>query len=1075
MSVQVTRTKVIIPRRRSHWLSRQRLLDALDSFVDDRLILIVAPAGYGKTSLLVDFAQWAEMPLCWYALDAFDRDPQRFFAHLIAAIAQRFPVFGRQSQAALEAASQATLDLDQLVTVIVNDIFENISEHFLFVLDDYHLIDDRPEIVWFLNRFVQAVSENCHLVLSTRRLPALSGMPLLVARAQVRGLSFEDLAFRAEEIQSLVEQNYHIQVPAAYTEELLLETEGWITGLLLTAQSIRMGVADPLRLARISGVGLYDYLAQQVLDQQLPAVRDFLLKTSLVGEFDTELCAAVLGEGENWAALIDTVLQNNLFVLPVGEDGRWIRYHHLFQEFLVARLSAEQPEEKMRILRQLVGFYSDRSEWDKSHAICQQLGDLTGIADLVEQAGSPLVRDGRLSILAEWIDVLPEPIVASRPKLLSHRGIVHIMQGQVEIGLLLLNQAESAQRVAGDRYGLARTLTRRAFAYQFKGEYCASLDDASEALALSEHTGDLDSIRADALRALGLSLYYMGRLSEAIEKLSGSLAVYGAIGDRQNVAMVHTDLGLTYMGSGRYPQALAHYQQALDYWRGANNFVGQVNLFNNLGVLHHLMGKYDRAAAAFNEGLVWARQCGYARGEPYILCGLGDLYADLDAVEAALEAYRAARELALQLDYRFLQLYIDLAEAAQSRLKGDMLQAKALLHSAEALTQESNSSFERGLCNLEAGQLALAEEKNSQAIGRFEKAAHTFETGGQPVEAARAHLWLAAAHLSSGNLLLGVAGLQSAFRLTADLEDQQVLVPAGRKIRNVLETVRNSPVVSRQVTSLLKQVDDFEESLPSLRRRIRPHAVAVPFAPPQLNIRALGRVEVELDGHPVTVAEWQNQRRAREVFFYLLAHDQKISKETLGLVFWPDSSPAQMKLQFKNTIYRLRYALGREVILYDADLSLYWFNRALDYEYDVETFQDRLAQASVLDSPQAKIVALQKALEVYHGSYLPTAEGAWVVPERERLWQLCVEASLSLAELLLAAGEPKAVLKYCQLLLDQDACLEEAYCLSMRAYAALGNRRAVIRQYERCCKALLEEANAKPSRQTEMLYQELRG
>ncbi len=212
MSHPITRTKYILPRRRTDLLSRVRLLNTLQDLFDEKLIILAAPAGSGKTSLLVDFAYHTEMPVCWYALDSLDREFTRFVEYLIACISYRFPSFGKNSTLALHNLSPTNPDLDQLVTTIVNEAFECIQEHFLIILDDYHFVNDQDEINTFIGRFLQEVDENCHLVISSRTLLTLPDLPLMVARSQVGGLGFEDLAFSPAEIQRLIEQNYQVAI-----------------------------------------------------------------------------------------------------------------------------------------------------------------------------------------------------------------------------------------------------------------------------------------------------------------------------------------------------------------------------------------------------------------------------------------------------------------------------------------------------------------------------------------------------------------------------------------------------------------------------------------------------------------------------------------------------------------------------------------------------------------------------------------------------------------------------------------------------------------------------------------------
>ena len=903
---------------------------------------------------------------------------------------------------------------------------------------------------------------------------SLPDLPLLVARSQVGGLSFEDLAFRAEEIQSLVLQNYHLTISRPIAEELARETEGWITGLLLSTATMWQGTASRIRLARVSGVGLHDYLAQQILDQQPAAVRDFLLRTSLLGEFDAKLCEAVLGPaeyptGESWQSLMETVLQHNLFVLPVGEEGTWLRYHSLFRDFLQARLVQEHPGEEVRLLRRLAAVHAEREEWDKAHALYQRLGDVAATADLLEQAGTSLIKSGHLTTLATWLDALSAEL-AARPALLSLRGIVAVMLGEVERGLRLLNQAETACRIAGNLPHLARTLLRRAVAHRFMASYQASLADSDEALAIARENPDLRSVQAEALRSRGVTLSEMGQVNQAIEWLEQSLAAYQALDEAQNVAMLLMDLGLACENAGRYPEALTHYNQALDYWRKTNNIAWQANLLNNLGVLHYLRGDYERAHAALEEALAFARQSGYARIEAFTLASIGDIYTSLDAPDAALTVYGQARGIARRINDRFVLLYLDLVEAALARSKGEFTQAQHLRESAGCLAQESGSAYEQCLCRLETGRLALSEGKAQEAIAQLSEAAHRFIDSGRQVEGARAYLYLAIASQASGNRQAALAHLRQAFNLASELESCHLLVRASREATTLLKDAQSDPVVGRQAAQLLRQVTQFEQDIPALRRRLRLVSSSLPFLPPRLTIRALGKAQVMVDGRKITNADWQTQT-ARELFFLLLAHPDGLIKEAVGEILWPECSPGQLKLNFKNTIYRLRHALGLDAILFDDEL--YHFNRRLDYDYDVEAFLDKVAQARAAPSPVAQVAAYQAAASLYKGPYLPKMDRTWVWPEREKLCKTYLEVILNLAELHLEAQEYKEALAYCQRALAEDPYLEDAHRLAMRIHAATGNRAAISRQFRLCQQVLRGEIDASPSPQTEALYQTL--
>ncbi|MEW5871295.1 MAG: hypothetical protein AB1894_18630 [Chloroflexota bacterium] len=442
MPVPVLLTKVTLPHRSKGLLTRPRLVEALEEALDRKLTLLVAPAGYGKTSLLIDLAHRHEFPFCWYSQDQTDDDLPGFLAHFIACIEQRFPAFGAQSRAALQALSQGELSLEHCETAIVNELYQTVAEHFIIVLDDYHLVSHNEEINRFTSRFVQDVDQNCHLVMLSRTLLALPDLPLMVARGQASGMGLQDLAFRPGEVKSLMLQNYQQAISDEAAQELARRTDGWITGLLLSAQTMWQGILQQLPTQRASSAELYAYLANQVLDQQPPDLRDFLLRTSYMDEFNAELCQELLGPppaAGAWQAMLEKIVAQNLFVLLVEKDGFWLRYHHLFRDFLQERLRQEAPAQVSQMRHALIEIYSRRQEWQKAYAICTTLNELEITGRFLEQAGEPMVRSGRVALLRTWLEALPAGFLEARPALLDKLGIVLVTQGDTRRGLRLLD------------------------------------------------------------------------------------------------------------------------------------------------------------------------------------------------------------------------------------------------------------------------------------------------------------------------------------------------------------------------------------------------------------------------------------------------------------------------------------------------------------------------------------------------------------------------------------------------------------------------------------------------------------
>jgi DNA-binding SARP family transcriptional activator len=220
----------------------------------------------------------------------------------------------------------------------------------------------------------------------------------------------------------------------------------------------------------------------------------------------------------------------------------------------------------------------------------------------------------------------------------------------------------------------------------------------------------------------------------------------------------------------------------------------------------------------------------------------------------------------------------------------------------------------------------------------------------------------------------------------------------------------------------------------------------------------------------VSGAQWQT-RSVKELFILFLHAPGPLTKELVGELLWPGSAPAQLKLRFKNDLYRLRRAVGQDVVLFDG--SAYRFNRDLDFEYDVDLFRNGLQRARRARDPQERLRFYQEAAAVVHGLYLEGIDSSWLLADREDHRQEYLSALLAQAELLLARRETDEALHLCQQALASDRSLEEAYRLTMRIHAARSDRKGVMRQYQACRLALDEELGVTPSVETETLYHQL--
>src|SRR6266542_3745900 len=327
-------TKLHVPGPQPAFVARPRLSERLEEGLARGLLLVCAPAGFGKTSLLADWARRGGRPVAWLSLDTGDNDPARFWRHVVAALDRARP--GTAEQIAPLLGPPAPRSFEGLVTALINQLAAQ-PDQMLPVLDDYHLIDAQS-VHASLGFLLEHRPPGLHLVLTSRADPPL-GLARLRARGQLAELRDADLRFTAQEAAALLRAAVGADLPGGAVAALAARTEGWAAGLQLASLSLRERSDVAGFVATFSGSHRYvlDYLTEEVLDRQPEQVRAFLLETSVLERLSGELCDAVTGRSDS-QALLERVARAKLFLAPLDEVRGWWRYHQLFADLLRARL-----------------------------------------------------------------------------------------------------------------------------------------------------------------------------------------------------------------------------------------------------------------------------------------------------------------------------------------------------------------------------------------------------------------------------------------------------------------------------------------------------------------------------------------------------------------------------------------------------------------------------------------------------------------------------------------------------------------------------------------------------------------
>lgn len=448
MSGDLLQTKLHVPRLRSSLVPRPRLIEALNQGLVGKLTLISAPAGFGKTTLVSSWLDTLQTgnaaptptQIAWLSLDENDSTPARFLSYVIAALQRVDPRIGASTQSMLQASP---LPIPSLLTVLLNDIAAQ-PDPLMLVLDDYHVVDARPvdEALAFL---LDHSPPQLHLVITTREDPNL---PL--ARLRVRGLLTElraaDLRFTAAETAVFLQQVMGLDLTEAQIAALEARTEGWIAGLQMAALSMRgqEDLSGFIQSFTGSHRFVLDYLLEEVLHQQPAHVQEFLLKTAVLNQLTGSLCDALTGENSG-QKLLESLERANLFLMPLDNERRWYRYHHLFAELL--RQTSSSSDET-----QVEDLHIRASQWYEAngmeleafhHAVAAN--DVARAAHLIEGEGLPLYFRGEAIPVRHWLESLPEAEFRARPALWVTYASVLTMTGRLHGDIEeILQAAETA-------------------------------------------------------------------------------------------------------------------------------------------------------------------------------------------------------------------------------------------------------------------------------------------------------------------------------------------------------------------------------------------------------------------------------------------------------------------------------------------------------------------------------------------------------------------------------------------------------------------------------------------------------
>lgn len=1039
MLIPLIKSKFRLPKLPSSYISRSSVLSKLDKADSDnkKLITVIGNAGYGKTSLIVEYLTKNKRENLWYTLNDSDTDIIVFMNHLVKGLSFSINDFKVDALDLLVSAPNTELVLQNVIAILAEELSNISYEKFSIVLNDFHYIRESEAVNKAVEYLIEYLPDNINIIIISRHNPNFKKLAQLRVRQEVLEVTPSDLKLGILEIKELFKVYSDIDLTNNEVQKIYNQTEGWIgiLVLLLQTHNSQNSIEYILKLLD-SNEPVFEYFANEIFELQDIETKNFLLKTSILPKIDKDLCGliGIMDFNEK----IDILKKQNLIE---GIDE--LRYNQLFKEFLREKSKETLPFSQIQeIYKYIAKYYLKKKDIENAIEYFLLSTEYQEAEIYLLKISQELIYTNRIETLSKFIQKFPEEYIDNSSRLNIYSGEINRLLGNYNEAISYFQKAEQIAKNDKDNSSLALSYVYQSIIQASKGESKEGLIDKAIELFDINDTAEL----AFAYNTKGITYLFGEKISESLKYFEDSLRYYEQLNDSNGQAKVLHNLGFAYSMLGSFEHSKSTYERSIQQAESAGKYP-YIMTYNNIAIIYNYSGDFNEARKFAEKALNLSQKLDYKRDMAYAYWTLGMITSNIEEFIQAEDYFNHCLSIGMELGDRHSQASALSGLSELARLQGKLNKADDLIE--EAIRRRDLPIDNQGIIELLMQRASIRVE-----LGEYKSAKEDLEL----------------------YLLKKVEKLKYKYYLNHIYFYLSIIYEKEDK--------KKSEFYAQKSYDLIKENNYYfylvqHKHIPdALSKKLDNKNVEINVTKPsKIKFYCFGEFKTVIDDRIVTNKEW-NGFKTKMALAYLLHNPKGVTKEQLANFLYPDTDITRTAINV--ILSRLRKAIEPDdkndelkyIIFNDGKYS---FNFGTSYWLDTEEFNYLYKELADIKDEEKKLVNLKKMIDLYQGDFLEEfSSELWCQIEKESFRRKIEHVFEQTFNILYKKGEYQDIVSLSEKELSVDLCNEKAFQRKIKALIALKSNEEALKQYKIMKNILKAQLGLEPSQESYLLYQKIR-